>query len=70
VADTPTTGDGETPEPGWLDTLKAKFETTKTSALERLELERGRRTSVRVAYDFYSRDKAFAGSLLAGGLSV
>jgi uncharacterized BrkB/YihY/UPF0761 family membrane protein len=70
VADTSTAGDGGTPDPGRLDTLKAKFQTAKTTALERLEVERGRRTSVRVAYDFYSRDKAFAGSLLAGGLSV
>jgi uncharacterized BrkB/YihY/UPF0761 family membrane protein len=70
VADTPTAGDGETPEPGWLDNLKTKYETTKATALERIDVERDRRTSVRVAYDFYSRDKAFAGSLLAGGLSV
>lgn len=70
MADTPTAGDGKTAEPSRLDALKAKYETTKATALERLDAERGRRTSVRVAYDFYSRDKAFAGSLLAGGLSV
>jgi uncharacterized BrkB/YihY/UPF0761 family membrane protein len=70
VADTPTAGDGDRAEPGWFETLKGKYETSKSTALERLEMERGRRTSVRVAYDFYSRDKAFAGSLLAGGLSV
>lgn len=70
MADTPTAGDGEQAEPTRFDRLKSRYETTKAHALERLEVERGRRTSVRVAYDFYSRDKAFAGSLLAGGLSV
>jgi uncharacterized BrkB/YihY/UPF0761 family membrane protein len=70
VAETPTAPQGEADKPKRLDTLKTKYQTTKTAALERLEVERGRRTSVRVAYDFYSRDKAFAGSLLAGGLSV
>jgi uncharacterized BrkB/YihY/UPF0761 family membrane protein len=70
VADTDAAPEGETDEPGWLDAQKAKYEEVKAAALNRFEVERGRRTSVRVAYDFYRRDRAFAGSLLAGGLSV
>jgi uncharacterized BrkB/YihY/UPF0761 family membrane protein len=70
VADTtPAQGNDEAP-PGLLERWKARFEEYRRKALARLELERSRRTSVKVAFDFYSRDKAFAGSLLAGGLSV
>jgi membrane protein len=38
--------------------------------MDRLEIERARRPSVRLAFDFYQRDRAFAGSLLAGGIAV
>jgi uncharacterized BrkB/YihY/UPF0761 family membrane protein len=38
--------------------------------MDRLEIERSRRPSVRLAFDFYQRDRAFAGSLLAGGIAV
>lgn len=57
-------------EPGLIDRLKDRVETYKTWATERVEVERARRPSVRMAFDFYQRDQAFAGSLLAGGLSV
>jgi uncharacterized BrkB/YihY/UPF0761 family membrane protein len=70
VADTHAAAEGETDQPGRLDALKAKYEEYKTKTLERLEAERERRVSVRVAYDFVRRDQAFAGSLLAGGVSV
>jgi uncharacterized BrkB/YihY/UPF0761 family membrane protein len=70
VADsTASQGSPGTP-PGLIERLKERFEGYKTDALRRFEVERGRRTSVKVAYDFYRRDRAFAGSLLAGGLSV
>jgi uncharacterized BrkB/YihY/UPF0761 family membrane protein len=42
----------------------------KEQGMDRLEIERSRRPSVRLAFDFYQRDKAFAGSLLAGGIAV
>lgn len=38
--------------------------------MDRLEVERSKRPSVRLAFDFYQRDRAFAGSLLAGGIAV
>jgi membrane protein len=70
VADTTPSQADEEGAPGLIERLKQRFEEYKARALERVEVERERRTSVRVAFDFYSRDKAFAGSLLAGGLSV
>jgi uncharacterized BrkB/YihY/UPF0761 family membrane protein len=70
VADTRAAPESETDEPGLLDALKAKYEGYKAKTLDRLEEERERRVSVRVAYDFVRRDQAFAGSLLAGGVSV
>jgi uncharacterized BrkB/YihY/UPF0761 family membrane protein len=69
VADTTAPGSDEAP-PGLFERWKTRFEEYKAKAQERLEVERGRHTSVKVAYDFYHRDRAFAGSLLAGGLSV
>lgn len=62
--------DAEETAPGRIGRLKERLDALKMEGLHRLEEERERRTSVQVAYDFYRRDQAFAGSLLAGGLSV
>jgi uncharacterized BrkB/YihY/UPF0761 family membrane protein len=70
VADTTAAPGSEESPPGLFERWKTRFQEYKATAQERLEVERGRRTSVRVAFDFYRRDQAFAGSLLAGGLSV
>jgi uncharacterized BrkB/YihY/UPF0761 family membrane protein len=70
MADASASSDAEETAPGRIERLKDRYATAKTHGLERLETERDRRASVRVAYDFYLRDQAFAGSLLAGGLSV
>ena len=70
MADASASSDAEETTPGRIERLKDRYATVKTHSLERLETERERRASVRVAYDFYRRDQAFAGSLIAGGLSV
>jgi uncharacterized BrkB/YihY/UPF0761 family membrane protein len=70
VADSPSSSDAEETAPGRIERLKERWDALKNEGLERLDVERERRASVRVAYDFYRRDQAFAGSLLAGGLSV
>jgi len=70
MADASASNDAEETAPGRIERLKDRYATVKTHGLERLETERERRASVRVAYDFYRRDQAFAGSLIAGGLSV
>ena len=70
MADTSATQGSDDGSSGRLDRLRERYEGYKAKALDRLEVERGRRPSVRVAFDFYTRDQAFAGSLLAGGLSV
>ena len=70
MADSPASGDAEEGGPGRIERLKHRYDDLKTEGLERLEVERARRPSVRMAFDFYSRDQAFAGGLLAGGLSV
>jgi uncharacterized BrkB/YihY/UPF0761 family membrane protein len=70
MADASASSDAEETAHGRIERLKNRYAILKTQGLERLEAERGRRTSVRMAYDFYLRDQAFAGSLLAGGLSV
>ena len=70
MADSPASSDAEEVEPGRIEQLKERYVVLKTETLERLETERVRRPTVRMAFDFYSRDQAFAGSLLAGGLSV
>jgi uncharacterized BrkB/YihY/UPF0761 family membrane protein len=70
MADSPASSDAEEAGPGRIEQLKERYAALKTDALDRLETERSRRPSVRMAFDFYSRDQAFAGSLLAGGLSV
>ena len=70
MADASASSDGEETAPGRIERLKDRYATVKTHGLERLETERERRASVRVAFDFYRRDQAFAGSLIAGGLSV
>ena len=70
MADAPTSSDAEEAGPGRIEQLKERYVGLKGLAFERLEAEREQRASVRVAYDFYTRDQAFAGSLLAGGLSV
>ncbi len=70
MPDTTATPGGDQGSPGLLERLRNRYEGYKAKALDRLEEERGRRPSVRVAFDFYRRDQAFAGSLLAGGLSV
>ncbi len=58
------------PEPGWIARLKERTERWKTEGLDLLEVQRERHRSVQTALDLYTRDRAFAGSLLAGGLSV
>lgn len=70
MADSPAPSDAGEAGPGRIERLKERYAVLKTEGLDRLESERERRASVRVAYDFYQRDKAFAGGLLAGGLSV
>jgi uncharacterized BrkB/YihY/UPF0761 family membrane protein len=70
MADASASSDAEETAPGRIERLKDRYATVKTHGLERLESERERRASVRVAYDFYLRDQAFAGGLIAGGLSV
>ena len=70
MADSPSSSDAEEAGPGRIERLKERYGVLKTGALDRLETERERRASVGVAYDFYQRDQAFAGSLIAGGLSV
>ena len=62
--------DAEEVDQGGSSSSRSVIRVLKTGALERLETERERRASVGVAYDFYQRDQAFAGSLIAGGLSV
>ncbi len=70
MPDSPASSDAEEAVPGRIEQLKERYSVLKTGALERVEAERAHRPSVRMAFDFYSRDQAFAGSLLAGGLSV
>ena len=70
MADSPSSSGGDEAGPGRIEKLKERYTGLKADALERLETERERRPTVRMALDFYSRDQAFAGSLLAGGLSV
>jgi uncharacterized BrkB/YihY/UPF0761 family membrane protein len=70
VTDSAPPGEEADLEPGFINRTRKRFETYKSQAMERLESERARRPSVRMAFDFYRRDQAFAGSLLAGGLSV
>lgn len=70
MADSSASNDAEETAPGRIERLKDRYATAKTHGLERFETERERRASVRMAYDFYLRDQAFAGSLLAGGISV
>jgi len=70
MADASSSSDAEETAPGRIERLKDRYATAKTHGLERLETERERRASVRMAYDFYLRDRAFAGGLLAGGISV
>lgn len=70
MADASASSDAEETAPGRIERLKDRYATAKTYGLERFETERERRASVRMAYDFYLRDQAFAGSLLAGGISV
>jgi uncharacterized BrkB/YihY/UPF0761 family membrane protein len=70
MADASASSDAEEADQGRIEHLKERYAVLKTGALERLETERERRASVGVAYDFYQRDQAFAGSLIAGGLSV
>ncbi len=59
-----------TAQPGRIARLKERTERWKTEGLDLLEIQRGRHRSVQTALDLYTRDRAFAGSLLAGGLSV
>jgi uncharacterized BrkB/YihY/UPF0761 family membrane protein len=70
MAEIESEGEPQPPEPGRIARLKTRAQTLKDQGLERLETERSRRPSVRIAFDFYQRDRAFAGSLLAGGLTV
>jgi uncharacterized BrkB/YihY/UPF0761 family membrane protein len=52
-----------------LAEARALAEHLREAAGERLEVERGRRRSVKAAFTFYERDRLFAGALLAGGLA-
>jgi uncharacterized BrkB/YihY/UPF0761 family membrane protein len=70
VSDLPAADVPDEPKPGLIQRWRDRLDALRGWATERVEVERGRRPSVRVAYDFYRRDQAFAGSLLAGGLSV
>jgi uncharacterized BrkB/YihY/UPF0761 family membrane protein len=70
VADLPAADPPDEAKPGFAQRLRNRLDRWRAWAADRLELEQGRRPSVRVALDFYQRDQAFAGSLLAGGLSV
>jgi uncharacterized BrkB/YihY/UPF0761 family membrane protein len=70
VAETEPPGEPAPGRPGRFQRWKEQADQLKLRGLDRLEIERGRRPSVRVAFDFYRRDRAFAGSLLAGGLAV
>jgi uncharacterized BrkB/YihY/UPF0761 family membrane protein len=70
VTDSAPRGDETDPEPGFIGRTRERFDIYKDYAMDRIEAERARRPSVRMAFDFYRRDQAFAGSLLAGGLSV
>jgi uncharacterized BrkB/YihY/UPF0761 family membrane protein len=56
--------------PGRVQRWKDRASELRERGRERLETERQRRPSVRVVWDFYRRDREFAGSLLAGGLAV
>lgn len=42
----------------------------RVKSLDFIEVQKERRPTARVVFDFYERDRAFAGGLLAGGLSV
>ncbi len=70
MTDPAPTDEGSESKPGLIDRTKQRLDAYKGHAMERLEVERERRPSVRMAFDFYQRDQAFAGGLLAGGLSV
>jgi uncharacterized BrkB/YihY/UPF0761 family membrane protein len=70
---TPARQEG-TPEPkagarSRVTEARARADDFRRSATERLEVERGRRASVRTALNYIERDRRFAGSLLAGGLA-
>jgi membrane protein len=65
-------GDGTPSKPSIRERAaaqRARAEDLKRKGTERLELERTRRSSVRMAFEFYERDKARAGNLLAGGIA-
>lgn len=59
-----------TEEPGRVDRMKERAARLRAEWLATLETQRERHRSVRTAFDFYQRDQAFAGSLLAGGIAV
>jgi uncharacterized BrkB/YihY/UPF0761 family membrane protein len=54
---------------GRIARAKARAEAAKIAGAEILEREQARRKSVWVAVEAYSRDRRFAGGLLAGGLA-
>jgi len=58
------------PEDGRVARLKTMAQALIEQGSDRLETERAHRPTVRIAFDFYQRDRSFAGSLLAGGLAV
>jgi uncharacterized BrkB/YihY/UPF0761 family membrane protein len=70
VVETPPPEQTSPPSPGRWERLRQQTDRLTERSLHRLELERERRESVRIAFDFYRRDRAYAGSLLAGGLAV
>jgi uncharacterized BrkB/YihY/UPF0761 family membrane protein len=50
--------------------LRGRTEDLRRRGVTRLETEMARRPSVQIGFDLFTRDRAFAGSLLAGGLAV
>ncbi len=65
----PTQPDHAHFEPGRIERWRERTKQAKSRGLTRLEAERAKRVSVRLAFDLYERDRAFAGGLLAGGIA-
>jgi uncharacterized BrkB/YihY/UPF0761 family membrane protein len=55
---------------GRLSRLRYEADRLKVKSRAFIEIQKERRPTAKVVFDFYERDRAFAGSLLAGGLSV
>ena len=55
---------------GRIGRLRDQAAQIKVKSQDYIEVQKERRPSARLVFDFYERDRAFAGGLLAGGLSV